>query len=322
MAAGCQEHVKLCRASSLEVSTVGLQGGLLKAVGMGFSTLTQESSVSVATVLGLVSGEGKLPGLLAQSAKERGYRVVALALSESAESQVSPHADKTFLVAPGQIGRNIGLLKKEGCSNIVFIGKVPKINLLRQLHKLDWVAVKELSKLPNFNDDTIQFAVGDIMEAHGLKVLTQSEFLRHLFPEIGVLTSSVPTAAQYADVEYGMGVAREIARLDIGQTVIVKDRMILALEAIEGTDEAIKRAVKLAQGPVVVCKVSKPNQDQRFDIPTVGMTTLNSMVRDNPNPGGVLAVEAKETLVVEQDEMIKFAEANGISIVAAPLPTA
>lgn len=288
---------------------------------MGISTLSQESSVKVGTsTLGLISGEGKLPALLAMSAKERGYRVVALALSESAESQVQPHADKTYLVAPGQIGRNLNLLKKEGCTELVFIGKVPKINLLRQLHKLDWLAVKELSRLPNFNDDTIQFAVGDIMEAHGLKVLTQSEFLRHLFPEVGVLTEKQPSAGEYADVEYGMRIAREIARLDIGQTVIVKDRMILALEAIEGTDQAIRRAVKLARGPVVVCKVSKPDQDQRFDIPTVGMSTLNSMVEENPNAGGVLAVEAKETLVVEQAEMIEFAKLHNISIVSSPLP--
>lgn len=287
---------------------------------MGASTLPLESSKKVATVIGLVSGEGKLPALLAMSAKERGLRVVALALSESAQAQVEPHADKTYLVAPGQIGRNIGLLKKEGATEIVFIGKVPKINLLRQLHKLDWLAVKELSKLPNFNDDTIQFAVGDIMEAHGLQVRTQSEFLRHLFPEIGVLTEKQPTVGEYADIEYGMRVAREIARLDIGQTVIVKDRMILALEAIEGTDQAIRRAVKLARGPVVVCKVSKPNQDQRFDIPTVGMSTLQSMIEENPHPGGVLVVEARETLVVEQDEMVRFAAQNGITIVAAPLP--
>ena len=283
--------------------------------------LKQEGNSQVQTgSLALISGEGKLPALLAQSAKIRGFRVVALALSPDAQSVVSPHADKTILIAPGQLGRNVGLAKKEGCTHVVFVGKVPKLNLLRQLHKLDWLAVKELSRLPNFNDDTIQFAVGDIMEAHGIKVLTQSEFLRHLFPEVGQITTIAPSAADYADIEYGMSVAREIARLDIGQTVVIKDRMILAIEAIEGTDEAVRRAVKLARGPVVVCKVSKPNQDQRFDIPTVGMTTLNSMIADNPNPGGVLAIEAKETMVVEREEMIAFAEKHGIAIVAAALP--
>ncbi len=208
-----------------------------------------------------------------------------------------------------------------GLASAVFIGKVPKLNLLRQLHKFDWTAVKELSKLPNFNDDTIQFHMGDFVEAHGVKVLTQREFLVHLFPEIGSLTSRQLTIEEYADIEYGMGVAREIARLDIGQTVVVRDRMIVALEAIEGTDEAIKRAVKLSRGPVVVCKVSKPNQDQRFDVPTVGMSTLRSMLReDGTASGSILVVEAKETLVVDREEMVAFAEKHGIAIVSAPLP--
>ena len=197
---------------------------------------------------------------------------------------------------------------------------MPKLNLLRNLHKLDWLAVKELSRLPNFKDDTIQFAVGDIIESQGIKVLTQSEFLRHLFPEVGLITKNVPNTAEYADIDFGMGVARELARLDIGQTVVVKDRMVVAIEAIEHTDETIRRAVKLARGPVVVCKVSKPNQDQRFDIPAVGMNTLNSMIENNPRPGGVLVIEARETMMIEQTEMIDFAEKNGISIVAAALP--
>jgi DUF1009 family protein len=264
--------------------------------------------------IGLVAGEGKLPGILAKSAKERGYRLVALALSPDAEARVSPFADKVHLIAPGQLGRNIKLIKDEKVSDIVFIGKIPKLELLRQLHKLDWTAIRELSKLPNFNDDTIQFAMGDIVEAHGIKVLTQREFLRDLFPEIGVITKNQPTAGDYADVQFGFKVAKEIARLDIGQTVIVRNQMILAIEAIEGTDEAIRRAVKLAKKPVVVCKVAKPNQDQRFDVPTVGMNTLEAMIGEVP--GGVLAVEAGETMVVEKEEMAAFADAHQMVIVA------
>ncbi len=264
--------------------------------------------------LALVAGEGKLPALLAKSAKERGYRVVALALSEDAYSRVSATADVVHKIAPGQIGRNLRYLKDEKANEVVFIGKVPKLDLLRNLHKLDWTAVRALSKLPDLKDDTIQFAMGDIVEAHGYRVVTQSEFLRHLFPEVGVLTKRQPTAAEYADIDFGFKNAKEIARLDIGQTVVVRDQMILSIEAIEGTDEAIKRAVKLARGPVVVVKVCKPNQDQRFDIPTVGMNTLNSMLAEKP--GGVLAVEARETMVVEQQEMIEFADAHGIAMVA------
>jgi DUF1009 family protein len=264
--------------------------------------------------VGLVAGEGKLPAILARKARERGVRVVALALSENAEAGVTPHCDKVYVVAPGQIGRSLSLLKKEGLSEVIFIGKVPKLNLLRNIHKLDWLAVKELSKLPNFNDDTIQFAVGDILEANGIKVLPQTEFLRDLFPDIGVLTKRQPTAGEYADIDYGFRMVKEIARLDIGQTIVVRNQMILAIEAIEGTDEAIKRGVALARGPVVVVKVAKPNQDQRFDIPTVGMSTLNSMLAEKP--GGVLAIEAKETMVVEKEEMIKFCDEHDISMVA------
>jgi DUF1009 family protein len=265
-------------------------------------------------VLGIIAGEGKLPAILANAARDKGYKVIVFALSEYAQDSVKNVADKVHLIALGQLGRNAELLRKEGVTEAVLIGKVPKLNLLRNITKFDWTAVKELTKLPNFNDDTIQFAVGDLMESRGIKVLTQTEFLRDLFPDVGVLTARHPTPEEYGDIHYGLTVAREIARLDIGQTVVVRDRMILAIEAIEGTDEAIKRAVGYARKPVVVVKVAKPNQDQRFDVPTVGLNTLESMKAREP--GGVLAIEAKETMVVEQDEMVKYCNSNGMSMVA------
>lgn len=274
----------------------------------------QTGTTNCVGTLGLVAGEGKLPSILARSAKNRGYRVVALALSDKAAGMLEAVCDKVYEVAPGQIGRNIKIMRSENADSMVFIGKVPKLNILKNIYKFDWTAVKELSKLPDFSDDTIQFAIGDLVERHGVKVLTQSEFLRELFPDYGVLTQRQPTVGEYADIEYGMRIAKEIARLDIGQTVVVKNQMLMSVEAIEGTDEAIKRAVKLARGPVTVCKVAKPNQDQRFDIPTVGMNTLESMVCEKG--GGVLAVEAHETLVVEREQMAAFADANGMSIIA------
>jgi DUF1009 family protein len=274
----------------------------------------QPRSKTITPILGLIAGEGKLPAVLAQSAKERGYKLVCLALSEDAQARLTPHADLLHLTAPGQLGRNLHLLKEAGATEVVFIGKVPKLSLLRNIYKLDWVAIKELSKLPNFNDDTIQLSVGRFMETHGLRVLTQSEFLHHLFPDVGIIGSRQPSAAEYADIDFGLTVAKEVARLDIGQTVVVKDRMILAIEAIEGTDQAIRRGVSLASGPVVVVKVSKQGQDQRFDIPTAGMSTLQSMRATQP--GGVLAVEARATMLVDKEEMITYANANGMSLVA------
>jgi DUF1009 family protein len=270
----------------------------------------RESAVNM--MLGLVAGEGKLPAILAQSARDKGYKVVALALSKDAYTSVSPHADNVYEISPGQLGKGLKIVKDANVKQAVFVGKVPKINLLLDIFKLDMTAVTELRKLPNFNDDTIQRGVGDLLERNGIKVLTQSEFLRHLFPGLGSLTKREPTIAEFADVEFGLTVAREIARLDIGQTVIVKDRMILAVEAIEGTDEAIKRAVQLARGPVVVVKLAKKGQDQRFDIPTVGMNTMQSMT--GKHPGGVLAIA--DTMMVEREEMIKYADKNGIAIVS------
>jgi len=277
-------------------------------------TSTPKQGKSSQKGLGLIAGEGNLPAILAQSAKDKGYRVVAFALSEHAGDLLSRIAEKVYQIAPGQLGKNRKLFQQEGLTEAVFIGKVPKMNLLRNLAKVDWEAIKELSKLPNFNDDTIQFAMGDIMQSAGVRVLTQSEFLRDLFPGVGVLTKRQPTTEEYADIDFGLKIAKEIARLDIGQTVIVRDLMVLAIEAIEGTDDAIKRAVSYARRPVVVIKVAKPNQDQRFDIPTVGMNTLNCMLA--PENGGVLAVQAHETMVVEQEAMVKFCDEHGMSLVA------
>jgi UDP-2,3-diacylglucosamine hydrolase len=276
--------------------------------------ISQSFQLTPDTVLAIIAGEGKLPIILAQSMKARGNKVVAFALSETIYSHISTHVDVAYEVGPGQIGKIHKLLAQNKVGGVVLIGKVPKINLLNNLFKLDWVAINELRKLPNFNDDSIQLGVGDLLDRNGFKVLTQTEFLRHLFADVGVMTKRQPTGEEYVDIEYGLKMAKEIARLDIGQTVVVKDRMILAIEAIEGTDETIRRAVKLARGPVVVAKVSRPNQDQRFDIPTVGMNTLSAMKHEKQ--GGVLAVEANETMVVEREEMIAFADANGISMVA------
>lgn len=277
-------------------------------------SVTKLAPPSTDRMLGLIAGEGKLPAILARSAKEQGFKVVALALSEEAQHRVSPHAYKTFVIAPGQIQRNVRLLQQENVKELVFIGKIPKMQLLMNVHKLDWTAIRELSRLPNFSDDTIQFAMGDFVAGLGMKVRTQSEFLRELFPDVGVLGARHPTAQEYADIQYGLRIAKEIARLDIGQTVVVREEMILAIEAIEGTDETIRRAVQLARNPIVVVKVSKPNQDQRFDIPTVGLNTLNSMV--GPKPGGVLAIEANETMVVDREEMIAFADKHHMAFVA------
>ncbi|MBS1956622.1 MAG: UDP-2,3-diacylglucosamine diphosphatase LpxI [Cyanobacteria bacterium SZAS-4] len=281
----------------------------------GTSAINQkQESTTKGGILGLIAGDGTLPSLLAKSAKARGFKIVCLALTDEAYKNVEPNADVNIRIAPGQLGRNFKLLQQNKCDSAVFIGKVRKLNVLKNLHKFDWTAVRELSQLSNLNDDSIQVRMGELIEELGIKVLTQSEFLRELFPEVGVLTKRQPTAQEYVDIEYGKKMAKECARLDIGQTVVVRNRILLAVEAAEGTDEAIKRGVQLSRGSVVVVKVAKPGQDQRFDIPTVGMTTLESMKSEAG--GGVLAVEAHETMVVDREAMVAYADSVGIAITA------
>lgn len=280
-------------------------------------TLTQNISSAQSPVykrLGVIAGDGKLPELLAKRAKEKGYDVISLAMSPEAKARLAPHSEQVYEIFPGQIGRNLKLLRENKCDSVVFCGKVPKLDMLKNVTKIDWVAIKELSRLPDFKDDTIQRHIGDCMEIEGFKVLTQTEFLSHLYQEVGVLTKKKPDAFQYADIDFGFKIAKESARLEIGQTLVVYDRMVIAVEAAEGTDRTIQRAVAINKGPVTVIKVARPVQDQRFDIPTVGMSTLQSMV--SSKPGGVLAIEAGQILMVEEEAMIEFADRNEIVIVA------
>ena len=157
-------------------------------------------------------------------------------------------------------------------------------------------------------------AVANELERDGLPVIAPSLYTPELLTPEGVLTKRAPNPDEQGDIEYGWPIVQALGQYDIGQCLVVRKQMVIAVEAIEGTDRAIQRAVELAKAPVVVVKVAKPNQDQRFDIPTVGMTTLNSMLA--PTPGGVLALEANETMVVEKTEMIEFCKQHQISMVA------
>jgi DUF1009 family protein len=281
---------------------------------MTVSPVTDDLRVGTQQILGIVAGEGGLPALVAQSAVSRGFSVVALAMSPAASELLRPHCDKVFEIYPGQVSKNIKLAKANGIYDVVMIGKFPKLNILQNITKLDWLAVKELGKLTSFTDDAIQQAVGGLLQREGLNVVPQAQFLRHLFPDVGVLTKRQPTAAEYADIDFGHSVAKEIARLDIGQTVVVRDRIILAVEGAEGTDHAIRRGVELARKPVVVIKVAKLGHDPRFDTPAIGINTLNAM--KSTKPGGVLAIGAGETMVVDRDAVIRHADENGMAVVA------
>jgi len=264
----------------------------------------------------LIAGGGEIPAILARAAKAKGAAFVAVSLTEAAIAPLEGLAEKVYSLSIGQVGKIIKTVKKEGIDKVVFIGKVRK-GLLFEKIRFDLKAVKLLSSLRNRNDDTIMLAIVQAFADEGIEVLDQTVYLRGLMPAEGVLTRRRPTEKEWLDIRYGMDMAKRSASLDIGQTVVVKNQAIMAVEAIEGTDEAIRRGGLLAKkGGAVVAKVSKPDQDPRFDVPVVGMKTLESM-----RAGGarVLAIEAGKTLFVNREEVIRDADASRISIVSYKL---
>ena len=265
------------------------------------------------TKLAIIAGNGDLPEILVKSAKQQGFTPIGIAITKEAENKLQGKCDKLYSFSPGQLKKMIDLAKDQMIQQIVFIGKVPKLDFLKNIYKLDWMAIKYLSSLSNFNDDSIHAGVVKFLGEHNIEVLPQAQFLKHLFLEKEIISKRKPTLEERVDIEYGFEIAKKVASLDIGQTVVVKNKMILAVEAIEGTDEAIKRGCALANGNVVVIKVSKPVQDERFDIPTIGGSTIESLAK---NGGGIIAFEANKTIVVNKDEIKELADKYNICLLA------
>lgn len=261
----------------------------------------------------LIAGDGNLPVKMAQTAKENGFNVVAISLSSDNARELQKYCSKVYSYSPGQVDTIKKTLIEENVKQLTFLGKVSKTMLLKR-PKLEQGAIELLKQIPKLNDDAIMLTAVHEMEKLGISILDQTIFIKSLMVQKGILTKLKPNDEQLADIEYGYKTAKQMGQLDIGQSVVMKDKMILAVEAIEGTDKCIKRGAKLARrrGAVVV-KVAKPNQDKRFDIPAVGVKTLKTMRKYGAN---VLALESGETIMVQQSEMIKYADKHGIIIMA------
>ena len=262
--------------------------------------------------IGLIAGMGELPIAIANEAKTRGYTVIAMALEPLAEKSLASSVDEIKWINVGKLGQLIDSLKKYGVKKAVMAGKVSKTLLYKSKITPDLRAVKLLFSLKDRKDDSILLAIAKELSDEGIELLDITLFSAGLLMPEGVLTKNKPSKDDQKDIEFGWGMAKEIGRLDIGQTIIVKNRAVMAVEAIEGTDEAIRRGGKLAGEGAVVVKVSKPKQDMRFDVPTVGLQTLSAIREVN---AGVLCVEAKKSLILNKDKLIEEAERAGISIV-------
>ncbi|MFN3395221.1 MAG: LpxI family protein [Thermodesulfovibrionales bacterium] len=263
-------------------------------------------------VLGIISGMGELPKVISLEAKSKGYRVFAVALEPLADSKISNYVDEMRSVNVGKLGEIIDTLKRVGAKEVVMAGKVPKSLLYKSKITPDLRAIKLLFTLKDRSDDSILLAIAKELESEGLKLLNTTDFCSSLLTPEGVLTEEGLSEDEWKDVRFGWNIAKEIGRLDIGQTVVVKNQAVMAVEAIEGTDEAIKRGGLYAGEGAVVVKVSKPNQDMRFDVPVVGMNTLRTMIDARAR---VLALDAKKTILLQREQLIREANEAGITVI-------
>ena len=263
--------------------------------------------------IGLLAGAGKLPVMFANAAMELGYEVYAVALLDETDETLKDIAKDYKKISIGQLDALIRHLKENDITSVTMLGKVTKELLFNNKVQPDAAMTRLIMTLPNRNDDTVMLAFINELQNAGMKAMNQTELIKKLMPEKGNITKSEPTENEKADIDFGFKIAKELGRLDIGQTVVVKNQAVMALEAIEGTDECILRGGELAKGDAVVVKVAKPKQDNRFDVPTVGLKTIESMIKAKAK---VLAIEAGETLLVEKEKVAHLAEANGITITA------
>ncbi len=261
--------------------------------------------------LGLIAGKGDLPMVVAGEAKARGYSVIAFGLESLADESLGSYVDEMKWINVGKFGKLIDGLKKSGVKEAVMAGKVSKTLLYKSKITPDLRAVKLLFSLKDRKDDSILLAIADELSKEGITLLDITMFSRELLMPAGVLTKSRPSEDEWKDIKFGWEIAKEIGRMDIGQTVVVKDRAVMAVEAIEGTDEAIRRGGSLAGKGAVVVKVSKPNQDMRFDVPTVGVQTVLAMREVKAR---VLCVEPQKSLLLNRDRLIEEAKKADISI--------
>jgi len=268
--------------------------------------------MQVVAKLGLIAGNGELPKAVAEEARAKGYEVIAVGLEPLAEKDLALVVDKIQWINVGKLGKIFDFLKKSGIKKAVMAGKVPKSLLYKSKISPDLRAIKFLFSLKDKSDDSILLAFAKELKKEGITLLNTTDFTASLLTPEGVLTKEGPTENEWKDIVFGWKIAKEIGRLDIGQTVVIRNLAVMAIEAIEGTDEAIKRGGALAGDGAVVLKVSKPQQDMRFDVPVVGLDTIKAM-RDVK--ARVLAVESGKSIILDRKRLIEEAGKAGMVIV-------
>src|SRR5215212_9272053 len=263
---------------------------------------------------GLIAGNGRFPFLVLEGARRAGAEVAVAAIREETDPEIERVAERVTWVGIGQLGRMIRFFKREGVEKAIMAGQVRHVQIFSGALP-DVRMLKVLLSLPRRNTDALIGGVAAELAREGIELIDSTYFLKDQLPAEGVLTKRAPSSAERADIEYGLEVAREIARLDLGQTIVVRARACVAVEAMEGTDETVRRAGRLARGRLTVVKVAKPNQDMRFDVPVVGLPTVETMVEAGAT---CLCLTAGKTLMFDREELLRLADRHRIAVVAAP----
>lgn len=263
--------------------------------------------------IGLIAGNRKFPLLFSAAAKEAGYYVVVAAIKGDTSRRIKSCADKVYWLGLSELKRMFGIFKSEGITELVMAGQISPHRLFSREVAESPEIKRILNSIRDKKADTIFGAIADMLKEAGFELLDSTSLVRELIPEKGPLAKVELSPAGWEDVSFGLGLAREIAALDIGQTVAVKDKAVVGIEALEGTDKLILRSGRLARGGITVVKVSKPKQDLRFDVPVVGLNTVKNLVRVRAR---CLALEAGKAIFIDRQASVKLAEKSGLAIVA------
>ncbi len=260
--------------------------------------------------IGLIAGNGTFPIEFAKAAKLKNLEVIAVAHDGETAPELAQWVDAIFWIKVGQLGKMIDIFKKQGVRDVLMAGGIKKTRMFGGIPDLRGAAF--LARMMYNKDDSLLRGVAAELESEGITVRESTLYLESILAPAGVLTRRKPSKDEWKDLEFGWQMAKEIGKLDIGQTVLVKDRAVLAVEAIEGTDEAIRRGGRLCGKGAVVVKVCKPNQDLRFDLPAAGIETIRTMKEVKAS---CLAVEAGKTIILDREAVVKEADKAGIAIV-------
>ena len=262
---------------------------------------------------GMIAGNGQFPFLVLDGARKQGVSVAVVAVKDETDQRIESAADDVTWVSVGQLGKMIAFFKKHGVSKAIMAGQVKHVQIFSGSLP-DVRMLKMLWNLPRRNTDALIGGVADEMAKEGIELIDSTYFIRENLASKGLMSRRRPSDIELGNIEYGLHVAGEIARLDLGQTIVVRASACVAVEAMEGTDATIRRAGELAKGKLTVVKTAKPDQDMRFDVPVVGVPTIETMIAAGAT---CLSITAGKTLIFDREAFLALADRNSIAVVGS-----